>query len=136
MLPKPEPKSFGATPQQMQAIKQGMQMTMHTPRGTGYAIGAGAPYLIAGKTGTVQKISRKGNISMDPKNLPLHLRHQALFIGFAPADDPKIAVAVIVEHGGYGASSAGPIARRMMDAYLLKTPAPVKAPVPSLEETP
>jgi penicillin-binding protein 2 len=136
MLPKPEPKSFGATPQQLQAIKQGMQMTMHTPRGTGYAIGAGAPYLIAGKTGTVQKISRKGNISMDPKNLPLHLRHQALFIGFAPADDPKIAVAVIVEHGGYGASSAGPIARRMMDAYLLKTPAPVKAPVPSLEETP
>lgn len=136
MLPKPEPKSFGATPQQMQAITRGMQMTMHTPRGTGYAIGAGAPYRIAGKTGTVQKISRKGNISMDPKNLPLHLRHQALFIGFAPADDPKIAVAVIVEHGGYGASSAGPIARRMMDAYLLKTPAPVKPPVPALEETP
>lgn len=135
-LPKPEPTSFGATPQQLQAINRGMQMTMHTPRGTGYAIGAGAPYRIAGKTGTVQKISRKGNISMDPKNLPLHLRHQALFIGYAPADDPKIAVAVIVEHGGYGASSAGPIARRMMDAYLLKTPAPAKVPVPGPEQTP
>ena len=64
----------------------------------------------------MQKISRNGIISMNPANLPLHLRHQALFIGYAPADDPTIAVAVIVEHGGYGASSAGPIARRMMDA--------------------
>lgn len=130
MLPKPAPTSFGATPQQLEAINRGMQMTMHTPRGTGYAIGAGAPYLIAGKTGTVQKISRKGNVSMDPKNLPLHLRHQALFVGYAPADDPKIAVAVIVEHGGYGASSAGPIARRMMDAYLLKKPAPAAKETP------
>jgi penicillin-binding protein 2 len=120
--PQPAPTSFGATAEQLKAINQGMQMTMHTPKGTGYAIGAGSPYRIAGKTGTVQKISRKGNISMDPKNLPLHLRHQALFVGFAPADDPKIAVAVVVEHGGYGASSAGPIARKMMDAYLLKTP--------------
>ena len=120
--PQPAPASFGATAEQLKAINQGMQVTMHTPKGTGYAIGAGSPYRIAGKTGTVQKISRKGNISMDPRNLPLHLRHQALFIGFAPADDPKIAVAVVVEHGGYGASSAGPIARKMMDAYLLKTP--------------
>ena len=47
------------------------------------------------------------------------LRHQALFIGYAPADNPKIAVVVVVEHGGYGASTAGPIARKMMDAYLL-----------------
>ena len=100
-------------------------MTMHSARGTGHAIAANAPYLIAGKTGTVQKISRKGNISLDPKNLPLHLRHQALFIGYAPADAPKIAVVVVVEHGGYGASSAGPIARKMLDAYLLEKPKPV-----------
>jgi penicillin-binding protein 2 len=57
--------------------------------------------------------------------LPLHLRHQAWFIGYAPADDPKIAVAVMVEHGGYGASTAGPIARKIMDAWLLgKKPEP------------
>ena len=122
-LPAPPATSIGATPQQLQAIKTGMEATMHTPRGTGWAMARGAPYRIAGKTGTVQKISRRGNISHDPKTLPLHLRHQALFVGYAPADDPKIAVVVVVEHGGYGASSAGPIARKMMDAYLLP-PAP------------
>lgn len=122
---KPASTSIGASPKQLLAINQGMQMTMHSARGTGHAIAANAPYLIAGKTGTVQKISRKGNISLDPKNLPLHLRHQALFIGYAPADAPKIAVVVVVEHGGYGASSAGPIARKMLDAYLLEKPKPV-----------
>ncbi len=121
---KPASTSIGASPKQLQAINLGMQMTMHSARGTGHAIAANAPYLIAGKTGTVQKISRKGNISLDPKNLPLHLRHQALFIGYAPADAPKIAVVVVVEHGGYGASSAGPIARKMLDAYLLEKPKP------------
>jgi penicillin-binding protein 2 len=124
-LPASPSRSIGATPEQLQAIKTGMEATMHTRRGTGWAIAQGAPYLIAGKTGTVQKISRKGSISHDPKSLPLHLRHQALFIGYAPADNPTIAVVVVVEHGGYGASSAGPIARKMMDAYLLPPPAPV-----------
>lgn len=121
-LVQPNSTSFGATKAQLDAVKKGMIDTMHSRRGTGYAIGLNSPYLIAGKTGTVQKISRKGNISLDPKKLPLHLRHQALFIGYAPADDPKIAVIVVVEHGGYGSSSAGPIARKMMDAYLLPKP--------------
>ncbi len=133
-LPPPKATSIGATAEQLQAIKTGMEATMHTRRGTGWAIATGASYLIAGKTGTVQKISRKGNLSLDPKNLPLHLRHQALFIGYAPADNPKIAVVVVVEHGGYGASSAGPIARKMMDAYLLK---PLTAvPLPGAEQKP
>jgi len=121
-LPAPEAKSIGATPDQLKAIQTGMEATMNTRKGTGWAIALGAPYRIAGKTGTVQKISRKGSVSLDPKNLPLHLRHQALFIGYAPAEAPKIAVVVVVEHGGYGASSAGPIARKMMDAYLLPKP--------------
>jgi penicillin-binding protein 2 len=63
-------------------------------------------------------------------SLPLNLRHQALFIAFAPADDPRIAVAVVVEHGGFGASSAAPIARAIMDAYLLRPrrrPQPLQA---------
>ncbi len=118
-LPSRTSRSIGASAAQLQAIKTGMLATMHSRRGTGWAMAQGAPYLIAGKTGTVQKISRKGNISLDPKNLPLHLRHQALFIGYAPADKPKIAVVVVVEHGGYGATAAGPIARKMLDAYLL-----------------
>lgn len=120
-LEKPASVSIGASQKYLDAIKRGMQMTMQSPRGTGYSIGKNAPYTIAGKTGTVQKISRKGNVSSDPKNLPLHLRHQALFIGYAPVEDPKIALIVIVEHGGYGSSTAGPIARKMMDAYLLGT---------------
>lgn len=120
-LEKPASVSIGASQKHLDAIKRGMQMTMQSPRGTGYSIGKNAPYTIAGKTGTVQKISRKGNVSSDPKNLPLHLRHQALFIGYAPVEDPKIALIVIVEHGGYGSSTAGPIARKMMDAYLLGT---------------
>jgi penicillin-binding protein 2 len=123
-LPAPPSTSIGATAAQLQAIRIGMEATMHTRKGTGWAIALGSPYRIAGKTGTVQKISRRGNVSMDPRSLPLHLRHQALFIGFAPADNPKIAVVVVVEHGGYGASTAGPIARKMMDAYLLPKPEP------------
>lgn len=103
----------------LRAVQEGMLAAVHGPRGTATVIGRGAPYLIAGKTGTAQKISRKGSASMNPRSLPLHLRHRALFIGYAPADNPRIAVAVVVEHGGYGASTAAPIARKIMDAWLL-----------------
>ena len=62
---------------------------------------------------------------MDPRSLPYHLRHRALFVGYAPADNPTIAVAVVVEHGGYGGSTAAPIARKLFDAWLLgKMPEP------------
>src|SRR3546814_9622676 len=69
--------------------------------------------------GTAQRVSRKGNVSTNPHLLPLHLLHQAWFIGYAPAQDPGIAVAVMVEHGGYGGSTAAPIARKLFDAWLL-----------------
>eukprot|EP01083_Nonionella_stella_P058463 153088_1 len=74
---------------------------------------------MAGKTGTAQVISRKGTAAVNPKSLPMHLRHRALFVGFAPADNPVIAIAVAVEGGGYGGSAAAPIARKVFDAYLL-----------------
>jgi penicillin-binding protein 2 len=80
---------------------------------------AGAPYVMAGKTGTAQVISRKGTAAVDPRSLPLHLRHRSLFVGFAPADNPVIAIAVAVEGGGYGGSAAAPIARKVFDAWLL-----------------
>jgi penicillin-binding protein 2 len=107
---------------------------VHGPTGTARGIGINSPYLIAGKTGTAQVVSNKNNLRLDPHNLPLHLRHQALFIAFAPADDPRIAVAVIVEHGGFGSSSAAPIARAIMDAWLL--PKPVMAPMPETKPLP
>src|SRR5690606_4720282 len=61
----------------------------------------------------------KGTAAVNPKNLPMHLRHRALFIGFAPAEDPRIAIAIAVEGGGYGGSAAAPIARKVFDAWLL-----------------
>ncbi|MGY0557820.1 MULTISPECIES: penicillin-binding protein 2 [unclassified Lysobacter] len=106
-------------PGHLRAVQEGMVATVNGPRGTARATGRGAPYTIAGKTGTAQRSSRKGNISRDPHSLPYHLRHTALFIGYAPAEEPTIAIAVVVEHGGYGGSAAAPIARAGFDAWLL-----------------
>ncbi|KAG0777692.1 hypothetical protein G6F22_011700 [Rhizopus arrhizus] len=89
------------------------------PGGSGWRVAVGAPYVMAGKTGTAQVISRKGTAAVNPKSLPMHLRHRALFVGFAPVDNPVIAIAVAVEGGGYGGSAAAPIARKVFDAYLL-----------------
>ncbi|MBW3551135.1 MAG: penicillin-binding protein 2 [Proteobacteria bacterium] len=124
-LPQAPPRSITDRPDHLQAVQEGMQETIHG-RGTATAMARGAPYLMAGKTGTAQKISRQGELSVDPGSLPYHLRHQALFVGYAPADNPTIAVAVVVEHGGYGGSTAAPIARKIFDAWLLgKMPEPV-----------
>ncbi|MGO1001102.1 penicillin-binding protein 2 [Lysobacter sp. CA196] len=113
-------------PAHLRAVQEGMISTIHGSRGTARVMERGAPYRMAGKTGTAQKISRKGNVSMNPHSLPLHLRHQALFVGYAPAENPTIAVAVVVEHGGYGGSTAAPIARKIFDAWLLgKMPEPL-----------
>ncbi|HEY4582966.1 MAG TPA: penicillin-binding protein 2, partial [Lysobacter sp.] len=102
----------------LRAVHDGMVATVHGG-GTAAMMARGAPYLMAGKTGTAQKVSRKGSASMNPHSLPYHLRHQALFVGYAPADAPSIAIAVSVEHGGYGGSTAAPIARKVFDAWLL-----------------
>jgi len=99
-------------------VREGMMGTMQ-PGGSGARAAAGAPYVMAGKTGTAQVISRRGTAAVNPRSLPLHLRHRALFVGFAPADHPVIAVAIAVEGGGYGGSAAAPIARKIFDAWLL-----------------
>ncbi|GAB3512402.1 penicillin-binding protein 2 [Pseudoxanthomonas daejeonensis] len=123
-LPQPAPGQISDSPADLQVVGEGMVMTVHGPGGTARAIGTGIPYRIAGKTGTAQVVSRRGTAAVDPRSLPMHLRHRALFIGYAPADDPQIAVAVAVEGGGYGGSTAAPIARAIFDAWLLgKLPA-------------
>jgi len=86
--------------------------------GTGARAFAGAEYTSGGKTGTAQVFSLKG-ADYKAGKLKQELRDHALFIAFAPADDPKIAVAVLVENGGFGAQSAAPIARMVFDYYLL-----------------
>ncbi|HHW4673409.1 MAG TPA: penicillin-binding protein 2, partial [Xylella fastidiosa subsp. pauca] len=102
VLLQPPSQPISSNPGHVQVVREGMIDTMR-PGGTGYQAAIGAPYSIAGKTGTAQVASRKGEAAVDPRNLPMHLRHRALFVGFAPADNPTIAVAVAVEGGGYGA---------------------------------
>ncbi len=117
-LPQPAGKPISPNPANLQAVREGMMGTMQ-PGGSGWRVASGAAYLMAGKTGTAQVVSRKGTAATNPKSLPMHLRHRALFIGFAPAEEPTIAVAIAVEGGGYGGSAAAPIARKVFDAWLL-----------------
>jgi penicillin-binding protein 2 len=125
MLKQPAPRAISRSAAHLQVVREGMTRTVHGPGGTARVISYGLPYTIAGKTGTAQVISRRGNVSLDPRKLPMHLRHRALFVGYAPADNPTIALAVVVEGGGYGASTAAPIARKIFDAWLLgKMPEP------------
>jgi penicillin-binding protein 2 len=117
-LPQPAATRISERADHLQVIREGMEMTVNGPGGTARAMGVGAPYRIAGKTGTAQVVNRRAQ-AVNPKSLPLHQRHRALFVGYAPAENPTIAVAVMVEGGGYGASTAAPIARKIFDAYLL-----------------
>jgi penicillin-binding protein 2 len=132
--PQPPGDRISTNQQNIAAVKEGMVAVVHGPTGTARAIGFKSPYLIGGKTGTAQVVSNRNNLRLDPRHLPLHLRHQALFIAYAPADDPRIAVAVIVEHGGFGSSSAAPVARAIMDAWLL--PKTTSAPLPQAKPQP
>jgi penicillin-binding protein 2 len=101
--------------------------------GTGARAFAGAGYEAAGKTGTAQVFSYKG-AEHKTETMAAHLRDHALYIAFAPADKPAIALAVLVENGGFGAQAAAPIARQVLDYYLLgKLPA---APAPADEHEP
>jgi penicillin-binding protein 2 len=86
--------------------------------GTAAKVFIGAPYQAAGKTGTAQVYSLQG-ANYKGHAIPENLRDHALFIAFAPADNPKIALALIVENGGWGAEVAGPIARHVLDYYLV-----------------
>jgi penicillin-binding protein 2 len=110
------PHVKGGTPEQWDVIMEGMRATM--TRGTARAISTSAEYHMAGKTGTAQAYSVAQNQRLDRK-VDERLRDHSWFIAFAPAESPQIAVAVLVENGGFGASAAAPIARKIMDAYLL-----------------
>ena len=87
--------------------------------GTGRRVFAGAPYSSGGKTGTAQAVSLGQNVKYNAKALEEHKRDHSLFAAFAPADNPRIAVALIVENAGFGAASAAPITRRVFDYWLL-----------------
>ncbi len=118
-------------PAQLKVIVDAM-IDVTRPGGTAAAASAGAPYLIAAKTGTAQVIGIRQNEKYDARHVSAANRDHALFIAFAPAEAPKIAIAVLIENGGHGGSAAGPIARAVMDYYLLgKRPKPAN-PVPGV----
>ena len=97
-------------------IKRAMEGVV--TNGTASKLFIGAQYQAAGKTGTAQVYSLQG-ANYKGHAVAEHLRDHALFIAFAPAEHPKIALALIVENGGWGAESAGPIARKVLDYYLV-----------------
>jgi len=115
-LPQPAGVRISDRPDHVRVVQEGMEMT--TTIGTAASVFRGVPYHSAGKTGTAQVVNRSER-EVDPRTLPLWKRHRGLYIGYAPAENPTIAVAIAVEGGGYGASSAAPIARKLFDAWLL-----------------
>ncbi|MDO6386209.1 MULTISPECIES: penicillin-binding protein 2 [unclassified Uliginosibacterium] len=107
---------LGFKPENVEVIRKGMVGVITS--GTGARAFAGAKYQAAGKTGTAQVFSLKG-AKYKESDTHERLRDHALFIAYAPADNPKIALAVLVENGGFGAAAAAPIARQVLDYYLL-----------------
>lgn len=121
---KPLDKIDDIEQEHWQTVIQAMRDVIHGPRGTARGTGYGMQYKAAGKTGTAQVFGIAQDAEYVEEDVVKHLRDHGLFISFAPLDDPRIAVAVIVENGGSGSSSAAPIARKVMDQYLLQQDTP------------
>lgn len=105
-------------PEYWDIVRGGMHDVMQNIHGTAYSVGRDAPYQMAGKSGTAQVFSVGQDEEYDPEEVEERLRDHALFIAFAPFDDPRIAVAVVLENGVSGSRKAAPIARAIIDQYL------------------
>jgi len=99
-------------------IIRSMVEVIHSRRGTAHSISSGQKFTIAGKTGTAQVFGIKQDEKYVKEDVALKLRDHALFVAFAPARQPRIAVAVVVENGGSGGSVAAPIAKTIIDEYM------------------
>ncbi|MGR9106644.1 MAG: penicillin-binding protein 2 [Gammaproteobacteria bacterium] len=117
---QPAVSSLPLDPRNVEAIIDYMVDVVHSSRGTAHRISQGIPYKIAGKTGTAQVFTVKQEETYKEHAVAKKLRDHALFIAFAPADDPRIAIAVIVENGGHGGAVAAPIAGQVIDQFLRK----------------
>ena len=115
-IEQPAPVNLGYQPANVALVKRGM---VGVPQeGTSTRVFAGAPYLSGGKTGTAQAVSIGQKARYDARRLTEYQRDHSLYIAFAPADNPRIAVAAIVENAGFGAAHAAPLVRRVMDYWL------------------
>ena len=113
----PAPINMGYKQSNVDVVKRGMVAVV--TGGTGRGVFGGAAYLSGGKTGTAQAVSIGQKERYNAARLAEYQRDHSLYIAYAPAEDPKIAVAVIVENAGFGAAAAAPMARRIMDYWLL-----------------
>lgn len=121
-------------PDHVQAVKAAMVDVNRF--GTSAAAFAGAPYAAAGKTGTAQVIGIKQGEKYDAAKIAERFRDHSLYMAFAPAEKPKIALAIIVENGGFGSRAAAPIARKVFDYWLLgKLPDGLSQSRPSIAVT-
>lgn len=119
-LRSPEPELIGTAdiPEaDLRAVRRGMEAVVNEPHGTGWASHLDA-VRVAGKTGTAQVVRMKEDPKASREEVAYRLRDHALFVAYAPADDPQIAVAVVVEHGSHGGSTAAPVARAIFQSYL------------------
>jgi penicillin-binding protein 2 len=145
-VPLSPAQDLGFKPEHVEAVKRGMMGV--TIEGTSARVFAGSGYQSGGKTGTAQAVTIGQKDRYDARKLEEHQRDHALYMAYAPADKPKIAIAIIVENAGFGADHAAPITRRAFDYWLLQqTPneedmaavkkgqaaAPIGKPVPAAE---
>jgi penicillin-binding protein 2 len=111
------PVDLGFKPENVEIVRKAMVGV--TQEGTSARVFLGAPYLSGGKTGTAQAVGLSQKEKYNAAKMEERLRDHSLYIAFAPADDPKIALAAIVENAGFGSASAAPIARRVFDYWLM-----------------
>ena len=116
-IERPAGEDLGLNPAHIESVVRAMVGV--TQEGTSTRVFAGAAYLSAGKTGTAQAVTIGQKDKYDARKMEEHQRDHSLYIAFAPADAPKVAVAVVVENAGFGAAHAAPIARRIFDYVLL-----------------
>ncbi|MCU1727778.1 penicillin-binding protein 2 [Pseudomonas sp. 7P_10.2_Bac1] len=117
--PNPMPDIVLRDPSNWGKVNHAMQQVVHGARGTARVAGVGAQYLIAGKSGTAQVVAIKQGEKYDRSKVQERHRDHALFVGFAPANNPQIAVSVMIENGEAGSRVASPVVRAVMDAWLL-----------------
>ena len=108
-------------------VHNAMIDVMHGAKGTGRRSGANSSYKMAGKTGTAQVLGIKQDSTYDADKIAERFRDHGLYIGWAPVNNPKIAIAVIIENGGGGSSAAAPLARKLFDLYVLEPKPEVKS---------
>jgi penicillin-binding protein 2 len=106
----------------LEYVRRGLQDVVNSPSGTGGRAKSNI-VAIAGKTGTAQVVEMKGAI-VKSEHLPYNIRDHAWFVAYAPAGKPEIAVVVLVEHGGHGATAAAPLAKKIIERYLSRQTEP------------